>query len=76
MEPGGRSSLPDLVNRLGTTTAEDIGYFLDSLGDYPYMPHFAGTPAEQRAAAAYMAVLVGGAAANDGIDPQWVVEGE
>jgi cytochrome bd-type quinol oxidase subunit 1 len=76
MEPGGRSSLPDLVNRLGTTTAEDIGYFLASLGDYPYMPHFAGTPAEQRAAAAYMAVLVGGAAANDGIDPQWVVEGE
>ncbi|MBA2848871.1 cytochrome C [Thermosulfuriphilus ammonigenes] len=50
--------IPDLLERLGLTSAEDIYGLLEALGDYPYMPPFAGTEAEKEAAAAYLATLV------------------
>ncbi len=50
--------IPNLLERLGLTSAEDIYGLLEALGDYPYMPPFAGTEAEMEAAAAYLATLV------------------
>ncbi|MBN2332204.1 MAG: cytochrome ubiquinol oxidase subunit I [Deltaproteobacteria bacterium] len=71
MEVDGRSSLPKLVAAMGTTAAEDLYSFLESLGDYPYMPAFAGSDVERRAASAFMATLVG-----EEVDPRWVVSGD
>ncbi len=74
LEKNGRLSLPGLIVAMGMTGAEDLNDFLESLGDYPYMPQFAGSERERRAAAAFMSRLVNGEAAA--IDPQWVVNGE
>ncbi|WP_456432987.1 cytochrome ubiquinol oxidase subunit I [Thermosulfuriphilus sp.] len=50
--------IPKLLERLGLSSAEDIYGILEALGDYPYMPPFAGTEAEMEAAATYLATLV------------------
>lgn len=75
MQKGGRSSLPDLVNNMGMTSAEDLFDFLESLGDYPYMPAFAGTEVERRAAAVFISQLSGDKTAAQ-VDPQWVLHGD
>ena len=75
MQKNGRSSLPGLVNNMGMTSAEDLFYFLESLGDYPYMPAFAGTEVERRAAAVFISQLSGDETAAE-VDPQWVLHGD
>ena len=75
MQKKGRSSLPGLINTMGMTSAEDLFYFLESLGDYPYMPVFAGTDVERRAAAAFLSKLAGDESAVE-IDPQWILHGD
>ena len=75
MQKDGRSSLPGLVNNMGMTSAEDLFYFLESLDDYPYMPAFAGTEVERRAAAVFISHLSGDETAAH-VDPQWVLNGD
>ena len=64
--PGGRNSLPDILEGLD---AESAFYLLEDLSR-PYMPPFVGTPRERKAAAAYIAQIAGGE-----VPPgQWVLE--
>lgn len=65
---GGRNALPDLLSGID---AESASYLLDDLAR-TYMPPFVGTAVEKRAAAAYLAKIAGGGAADAG----WVVQGE
>lgn len=65
---GGRNALPDL---LAGIDAESAFYLLDSLSR-TYMPPFAGTDVEKRAAAAYLATISGGEKPAG----SWVVSGE
>ncbi|MCD6293049.1 MAG: cytochrome ubiquinol oxidase subunit I, partial [Deltaproteobacteria bacterium] len=56
MEVDGRSSLPGLIVEMGSTSAEELATFLETIGDdYLFMPAFSGNALERRAAAAYMA---------------------
>jgi len=75
MQDNGRSSLPGLINNMGMTSAEDLFYFLESLGDYPYMPRFAGSEVERRATATFLSKLAGDESAAE-IDPQWILHGD
>ncbi len=69
LEAGGRNSLAGLLEGLD---AVDIVEFLPYLGESSYMPPFVGTEQEARAAAAYLARVVGG----DPGSPAWVVSGD
>jgi len=50
--------LPKMVARLGTEEPEELQGMLEILGDYPYMPPFAGTEEEALALATYLQGLV------------------
>lgn len=54
LSQSGLRPLPQRVRGLGMTDVETLSGFLDSLGSYPYMPPFVGTPAEKKALAAYL----------------------
>ncbi|PLY01529.1 MAG: hypothetical protein C0624_10275 [Desulfuromonas sp.] len=69
LEAGGRNSL---VGILEGVDAVDIADMLPDLADSGYMPPFAGTEQETRAAASYLAQIVGGDPGN----PAWVVHGD
>ena len=71
--PDGRLSLPKLLAGFGVESPDDAADLLDSLGDYPYMPPFFGTPVEKRATAAYLTKL---ANPDAKLDAQWVLKGE
>ncbi len=75
MQDNGRSSLPGLIKDMGMTSAEDLFYFLESLGDYPYMPKFAGSEVERRATATFLSKLAGDETAAE-VDPQWILHGD
>jgi mono/diheme cytochrome c family protein len=75
MQDNGRSSLPGLIRNMGMTSAEDLFYFLESLGDYPYMPRFAGSEVERRATATFLSKLAGDESAAE-VDPQWILHGD
>jgi cytochrome bd-type quinol oxidase subunit 1 len=75
MQDNGRSSLPGLIKDMGMTSAEDLFYFLESLGDYPYMPKFAGSEVERRATATFLSKLAGDETAAE-VDPQWMLHGD
>ena len=66
--PGGRNSLPDILDGVD---AESAFYLLDDLAR-SYMPPFAGSPQEKRAAAAYLAVISGGEVPSG----TWVIAGD
>ena len=69
LEPRGRNSL---VGILEGVDAVDIAELLPDLDGSGYMPPFVGTEQEARAAAAYLARVVGG----DPGSAAWVVRGE
>ena len=69
LEAGGRNSL---VGILEGVDAADIADMLGDLDASSYMPPFAGTEQEARAAASFLAQVVGG----DPATPAWVVHGE
>ena len=66
---GGRNSL---VTILEGVDARDLAEMLPELDVSSYMPPFAGTVQEVRAAASYLALRVGG----DPGTPEWVVRGD
>ncbi|HIE08109.1 MAG TPA: hypothetical protein EYP64_08695 [Desulfarculaceae bacterium] len=76
MEVGGRSSLPGLIEEMGSSSAEELFDFLETIGeDYLFMPAFSGNEQERRAAAAYMASIVPDNE-NEAPTAEWVVNGE
>jgi len=76
MEANGRSSLPRLIQNMGSTAAEDLADFLGTIGDdYSFMPAFAGNAVERRAAAAWMASIIPGNE-SEPPSPAWVLKGE
>lgn len=50
--------LPRLLATLSPESPDDIAGFLEALGDYPYMPPFAGTDEDRTAAAEYLFWIV------------------
>ncbi len=46
--------LPKLLTPMEPESPDDIAEFLDSLGDYPYMPPFAGNEQDKKAVGAYL----------------------
>lgn len=50
----GLRPMPQMVKRLGFGSPQEIEEYLDSLGDYKYMPPFLGTQEEKTALAAYL----------------------
>jgi len=50
--------LKRLLANLEPESPEDIEGFLDSLGDYPYMPPFAGNELDRKAASEYLFSVV------------------
>lgn len=61
LEETGLRPMPQMVRRLefkphaeAATEIAEVAAFLDTLGDYPYMPPFAGTAEEKEALATYL----------------------
>ncbi|NPA95228.1 MAG: cytochrome C [Thermodesulfobacteria bacterium] len=50
--------LPELLENLSPESPEDIEGLLESLGDYPYMPPFAGNDLDRKAASEYLFSIV------------------
>ncbi len=50
--------LPALLENLAPESPGDVADFLDALGDYPYMPPFAGNDRDKEAAAEYLFSIV------------------
>lgn len=56
----GLRPLPSLLERLGIEDEEELASFLESLGNYPYMPPFAGNETDRLLLARFLIKLKGG----------------
>jgi len=57
LNESGLRPLPKMIKRVGLQEVETAQGFLDGLGEYPYMPTFAGTAMEKKALATYLVSL-------------------